>query len=65
MKRKNLIRKPEEIEKTNIEGLEEIYEKVHTCEKCGIKYGSDLKKEKAPFLCPFCDERMKRFGKKS
>jgi len=49
-----------EIRPENTKGLKEIYEKVHTCEKCGIKYGSDLKKEDKPFLCPMCSLNLKK-----
>ena len=43
-----------EIHPENTQGLKEIYKKVYTCEKCKIKYGSDLKKEITPYLCPMC-----------
>ena len=45
---------PEKIKPENITGLKEIYKKVYTCRKCGIKYGSDLKKEEKLLLCPIC-----------
>ena len=45
---------PKEISLENTQGLEEFYEKVYVCTKCKIKYGSDLKKEKVPYLCPMC-----------
>jgi len=43
-----------EIRPENTQGLREIYEKVYRCTKCNIEYGSDLKKEQIPYLCPRC-----------
>jgi len=45
---------PKEIRQENTQNLKEFYEKVYTCTKCKIEYGSDLKKEKVPYLCPMC-----------
>ena len=45
---------PKEIRPESTQGLKEVYEKVYTCTKCKIKYGSDLKKEQVPYLCPMC-----------
>jgi len=50
---------PRELRPENTENLKEVYEQVYTCNKCGIMYGSDLKKEKIPFLCPICLEKTK------
>ena len=53
-KEKRKERLPKEIRPENLVGLKEIYKQVCVCTKCGIKYGTDLKKEEEPFLCPMC-----------
>lgn len=40
----------------NTNGLEEVYEFVYKCNKCGLKYGSD-KPEKKEHICPICEEK--------
>ena len=47
--------KNKQITKEMVEGLEELYNHIYYCDKCGTKYGSNLKEEK-PFLCPFCEK---------
>jgi len=39
------------------ENLEDIYNFVYSCEKCGSKYGSDKEEKKGPHLCPFCEKK--------
>ena len=43
-----------DIRPENTQDLEKVFKKVYTCGKCNVKYGSDLKKEATPFLCPRC-----------
>ena len=52
-------RYPKEITPENIQDLEKYFKKVYICGVCKIKYGSDLKKEKEPFLCPLCSSNTK------
>ncbi len=55
----NKQRLPKEIKQENIKDLEKDFKKVYVCSECKMSYGSDLKKEKEPFLCPFCDQNEK------
>jgi len=39
-------------------GLEEVYNFVYVCDKCGSKYGSDVV-EKNEHVCPICEKNKK------
>jgi len=46
-----------------MDNLKDIYKRVLKCSRCGVKYGSDLKKDNG--LCHLCSEAKKaRLAKK-